>query len=134
MRNTMILNVVLIATFAGIPVTRVAGESGKNLSLQRVDNPPMQTIYRLPPEPAPDPDGFEVRPGFRVIASLDEFRKAIRQDNEKVRMKPGVYRAAKVAPPIPEKNQEHIISSTARAITSTCAVWSSRRRYPSRAS
>jgi hypothetical protein len=52
-----------------------------------------------PPIPAPTGD-FETRPGYRLISSLDEFRTAIQQSGQKIRMKPGVYRATKADPPV----------------------------------
>jgi len=67
--------------------------------LQYAENPPMVVNTRVPPEPAKATEKFEVRKGFRVIESLDEFRKAIKMSGQKVRMKPGIYRAKKADEP-----------------------------------
>ena len=85
-------------------------EGKQNPGLQRAENSPMRTISKSPPEPSPNPDDFEVRPGFRVIDSLEELRATIKNNGQKIRMKPGIYRAEKVDPPIPEKNQEHVFA------------------------
>jgi len=82
----------------------------KDTGLQFAENPPMRTVHRAAPQPEPNPENFEVRPGFRVIDSLDAFRRIVKQDDQKIRMKPGVYRAEKVDPPMPEKNQQHIFA------------------------
>lgn len=110
MKKIALLQFALTAILAVVPVARVAGQSEKNLSLQRADNPPMEAVHKFAPEPKPHPEDFEVRPGFRVIDSLDAFRKAIKQNDQQIRMKPGIYRAEKVDPPIPERNQQHIFA------------------------
>ncbi len=69
-----------------------------DLSMQREGNPPMVVLTRTPPEPEVHPDDFEVREGFKLIDSLDEFRTAIEQDHQKIRLKPGVYRVDTVDP------------------------------------
>ncbi len=77
-----------------------ADEGVKKPGLQRAENPPMQSITRTPPEPRTDADNFEVRPGFVVIDSLDQFRALSKMDHQRIRMKPGVYRAEKTDPPM----------------------------------
>mgnify|MGYP006272788675 CR=1 FL=1 len=72
----------------------------KDLGLQYAENPPMEIIARTPPEPEPATGAFEIREGFRLIESLDEFRQVIKKDNQQIRMKPGVYRAESVDPPM----------------------------------
>lgn len=67
---------------------------------QYLENPPMEVIAHEPPEPAPVTEDFEVRPGYVVIDSLDLFRKAIKLNGKKIRMKPGIYRAEKTDPPM----------------------------------
>ncbi len=67
-------------------------EPEKNLGLQLEANPPMQIIARTPPEPEIPTGDFEIRDGYELIESLDEFRKAIKKDGQKIRLKPGVYR------------------------------------------
>ena len=102
-----------------------SAEEEKNPGLQLAENPPMRVISRTPPAPAPITDEFEIRKGFRLIETLREFRAAIKQDNQKIRMQPGVYRAEKVDPPmmapiprtkpdgqgkLPKNQQEHIFA------------------------
>mgnify|MGYP006281346749 CR=1 FL=1 len=110
---------VLFVTFLLIsPAASLGAE--KDLGLQYAGNPPMRTISKTPPEPSPDPDDFEIRDGFTLIETLDEFRSAIKQDGQKIRMKPGIYRARKVDPPITfsmprsggKNRQEHIFAVT----------------------
>ncbi|MEP4077154.1 hypothetical protein [Haloferula sp.] len=68
--------------------------------LQYTENPPMVVNARRPP-PLPEPtEDFEIRRGYRLIKSLDEFRQAIKMNGQKIRMKPGVYRATKADPPV----------------------------------
>jgi hypothetical protein len=43
---------------------------------------------------------FEVREGFALIKTLDAFRAAIKKDSQKIRVKPGIYRAEKVDLPM----------------------------------
>jgi len=102
-----------------------SAQQKKNLGLQLAGNPPMRVISRTPPAPAAITDKFEIRKGFRLIETLDEFRSAIKKDNQKIRMRPGVYRAKKVDPPVlapimrakpgkdgklPTNNQQHIFA------------------------
>ncbi len=68
--------------------------------IQLTNNPPMRVISRPPPEPPPITESFPIREGFTLISTLDEFRAAINQDNQKIRMKPGIYRAEKISPPL----------------------------------
>ena len=89
-------------------VVSIAAE--KDLGLQLAENPPMEIIARTPPEPEPATDDFEVRPGYNVISSLDEFRAVIKKSGQKIRMKPGVYRAEKSDPPITFKAKNGVPS------------------------
>ena len=67
--------------------------------LQHLKNPPMVVQTRTPP-PLPKPtEDFDMKPGFRLITTLDEFRSAIKKDSQKIRLKPGIYRATKADPP-----------------------------------
>jgi len=85
----------------------------------------MQTISKTPPAPPPIADSFGIREGFTLIKTLDEFRAAIKKDGQRIRMKPGVYRAEKTDPPmmvpvrhaepgkdgkLPQNRQEHIFA------------------------
>lgn len=94
----------------------------KDEGLQLKENPAMEIITRTPP-PRPTPsEDFEIRKGYLLIDSLDQFREAMQKNNQKIRLKPGVYRAKKTAPttqlPLPRKTgigrdrkegtQEHI--------------------------
>lgn len=67
--------------------------------LQLMENPQMEVITR-PPNPRPlATEEFEIRKGYVLIDSLDELRIVMQKNNQKIRMKPGVYRATKIAPP-----------------------------------
>ncbi len=98
---------------------------GKDLGVQFAGNPPMAVISKTPPAPAGITGKFEIREGFTLIETLDEFRAVIKKDNQKIRMRPGVYRAEKVDPPmmagiprtkpdedgkLPKNKQEHIFA------------------------
>jgi hypothetical protein len=102
-----------------------AAEEKKDLGLQLAENPPMRVISKTPPAPAPMTDIFDVREGFTLIKTLDEFREAIKRDGQKIRMKPGIYRAETVDPPmmapipraqpnqdgnLPRNEQQHIFA------------------------
>ena len=95
--------------------TLVAGpfafaDQEKDPGLQHVENPPMQFITKTPPEPVVNPEDFEIREGFTLVESLDEFRAVIKQDGQKIRMKPGIYRAETCDPP--SDGQAHIFDVT----------------------
>jgi hypothetical protein len=98
MRHCFLVLTVLLASCRLAHV--VSGQAEKDLGAQLAENPPMRTISRTPPPPPPAADTFEVREGFTLITTLDEFRAAIKRDGQKIRMKPGVYRAEKVDPPM----------------------------------
>ena len=69
-------------------------------ALQYTENPPMVVITRIPPPlPVPSED-FEIRKGYRLITTMNEFRDAIRLSNQKIRMKPGIYRAKTMDAPL----------------------------------
>jgi len=100
-------------------------EEEKDLGVQLGENPPMQVISKTPPAPAAITETFEIREGFTLVRTLDEFRAAIKKDDQKIRMKPGIYRAEKVDPPmmasipraepdkngnLPKNNQQHIFA------------------------
>jgi hypothetical protein len=76
-----------------------------DLGLQLAENPPMRTIHRTPPPAPPPAKEFEVRDGFTLVDTLDGFRDAIREDGQKIRMKPGIYRATTCDPSIGEDQQ-----------------------------
>jgi|GEM_PF-1437735 len=90
---------VLLALAAGCG-TVSAAEPAKDIGLQLAENPPMRSIAEPPPPPPPPAAAFEIRPGFTLIDSLDAFRAAIKRDGQKIRMKPGVYRAVSADPPL----------------------------------
>ena len=98
----------------------------KDTGLQLAENPPMQAITTTPPPPVTD-GKYEERAGFKLITTLEEFRAAIRKDGQRIRMRPGVYRATSVDPPtlsplvheqpgkdgkITPRAQEHIFAVT----------------------
>lgn len=99
------------------PGSRSAGEAlsdeperSKNLGLQYPENPPMELITKTPPEPMVNPEDFEIRDGFTLVESLEDFRVVIKQDNQKIRMKPDIYRAETCDPP--SDGQAHIFAVT----------------------
>lgn len=69
----------------------------------------MEIVARTPPLPAIN-DDFEVKPGFRLTESLDEFRAAIKKSQQKVRIKPGIYRAKKADPSYSGSGHESAVS------------------------
>jgi len=100
-------------------------QNQKDLGVQLPENPPMETIFEQPPEPGPVEKNFEIREGFTLIETLDAFRAAIKKDGQKIRMKPGIYRADTVDEPViapilrakpdqngklPVNHQEHIFA------------------------
>lgn len=101
-RLSPVLGLVCVFSMLGLTGDLSAEELRdlQDAHLQHPENPPMQVVAE--PTPAlPETDGeFEVREGFQLIASLQEFREAIKQDNQKIRLKPGVYRAESVDPPV----------------------------------
>lgn len=78
-----------------------ADATQKNLGLQMVENLPMEVITREPPDPVIPEGDFEVREGFKVIASLEELRAAIKGSYQKIRLRPGIYRIT-----TPDKNEK----------------------------
>ena len=93
-------------------------ELDKNLGLQLEANPPMQVIARTPPEPDIPSDDFETRKGYRLISNLDDFRQAIKQDGQKIRLKPGVYRVE--TPDEPHEGKQHLL-----AVHGSCLLYTS---------
>ncbi len=85
---------------APVPAPEPEPEEKPLSGFQFLENPPMEVIAQEPPEPEPVTEEFDVRPGYIVIDSLELFRKAIKLDGKKIRMKPGVYRAEKTDPPM----------------------------------
>ena len=83
-------------------------EGGTNRGLQYAENPPMQFITKSPPEPVVTPADFQIREGFTLIETLEQFRAAIKRDNRNIRMKPGIYRSAKTDPPL--EGQAHVFA------------------------
>ena len=97
--NHFLLTFLILITLMD-PSPLLAQESEKNTGLQLSTNPPMEVIARTPPPVPVVSDQFEIRPGFTLIDSLDDFRLAIKKNSQKIRLKPGIYRATKVDPPI----------------------------------
>lgn len=98
------LDYVIILGFVSIGQVAVLAVDNrqvkKDTGLQLAQNPPMQVISKNPPLPAAITDKFEVRDGFTLVKTLDHFRAVIKKDNQKIRMKPGIYRIEKVDPPM----------------------------------
>ena len=93
-------HVLLALLLIGGLGSRTASAQEKDLGVQFSENPPMQVISKSPPVSAPIRETFEIREGFALIKTLDGFRAAIKKDNQKIRMKPSIYRAEKVDPPM----------------------------------
>ena len=91
---------------SSVPATRL--RRVKTQGLQYAENLPMAIISRIPPRPHPNAQDFQTREGFTLIESLDDFRRAIKQDNQKIRLRPGIYRAKETDPPM--EGQEHIFA------------------------
>lgn len=72
----------------------------KNEELQYGENPQMEVLTREPPSLPLPTKNFDIRKGYTLISTLDEFREVIKKSNQKIRMKPGIYRAKKVDPPV----------------------------------
>ncbi|MDQ8189065.1 hypothetical protein [Roseibacillus persicicus] len=97
-RSSQLILVVLL-TF-GLEGRGWSQDSRPDPGLQHPENPPMEVIVREAPPLPKIPKDFEIRPGYTLIDSLEQFRQAIKRDNQKIRVKPGVYRAKTVDPPI----------------------------------
>ncbi|MDF7825463.1 hypothetical protein P4B35_15660 [Pontiellaceae bacterium B12227] len=82
------------------PSVEIKPEEQPGFGFQYMENPLMEVIAHDPPPPDPVTEDFDVRPGYIVIDSLDQFRKAIKMSGKKIRMKPGIYRAEKTDPPM----------------------------------
>ncbi len=74
----------------GLVSSAASAEEKKDLGVQLAENPPMRVISKTPPAPAPITDTFEIRAGFTLIETLDEFRAAIKKDGQRIRMKPAI--------------------------------------------
>jgi len=69
-----------------------------DMGLQEKENPPMFVRTRpAPPPPTPTKD-FEIRSGYRLVSTLDEFLTTLTKSKQKIRVKPGIYRALKAQP------------------------------------
>lgn len=99
----------LLCLLSAFPLTILAQEA-LNPGLQLRENPPMQTFSRTPPPPPSVTEEYEVREGFTLLDTLDEFRLAIKQDAQKIRLKPGVYRATSADPPVGK--DQHLFAVT----------------------
>ena len=77
-----------------------SAERKKYLGIQHEENPPMKVIGAAPPDPKPAPENFPTRPGFKIIQSLEEFRKVMKADGQKIRLAPGIYTAKTIDKPV----------------------------------
>lgn len=94
-RNLLLFIISFLA-----PITAQAQDDTFDLGLQHRENPPMITLTRTPP-PLPEVTAkFDIKPGYHLIETLDEFRIAIKKDRQKIRLKPGIYRPIKADPPL----------------------------------
>lgn len=87
---------------AAVTLVNLVAASGQDLdpALQLAENPPMEIIMEsAPPLPEPTED-FEVRKGFTLVDNLDDFRAAIKENRQKIRLKPGHYVAKKLDEPL----------------------------------
>jgi len=98
---------LLVCALSGLFAVAVLASVEKDLGLQYADNPPMEVIFRTPPVPAIT-EAFEIREGFMRIDTLEAFRDAIKRDNQKIRVRPGLYRARTVDPSM--EGQEHLFA------------------------
>lgn len=98
---------LLFAFVVGLPFMTDAQETELQ-NLQLKSNPPMRAIFREPPLPPSSTVDFETREGFTLLRTLEQFIDAIKKDDQKIRMKPGVYRATSTDPPIDD--HQHIFS------------------------
>jgi hypothetical protein len=103
--NRPIAIAMLLAMELSSGVAATAQE--KDLRLQLTANPPMETVWAKPPDPV-IPNEVDLRPGFTWITSLDDFRAVIKADGQKIRLKPGIYRADKLDPPLTMKRR-HVV-------------------------
>ena len=94
----VIAMLALITSTIIVPIGSAEALGVKDTGLQLSDNPPMQVVTTNPPPPVTDiPIGLRV--GFTLISTLDDFRAAIKRDGQRIRLKPGIYRADSVDPP-----------------------------------
>ena len=97
--NRLCKTLVLVLATSGVSPVGAQDEVG-DAGLQLTANPPMLVNMRDPPPLPATPENFEIRTGYTLIKTLDEFREAIKKSNQKIRMKPGIYRATSVDPPV----------------------------------
>jgi len=88
LKNCIIICVFFLSFLCEVCIS-VAEGAVKDVGIQLADNPAMQFVARTPPASVSVSGDFEVRKGFTLIESLDEFRAAIKRDRQKIRMKPG---------------------------------------------
>ncbi|MHC4559430.1 MAG: hypothetical protein ACYS80_19220 [Planctomycetota bacterium] len=68
----------------GLDSKTTLAEEKKEHGVQFAENLPMQVFSKTPPIPAPITDTFKIRKGYTLIKMLDEFRAAIKKDNQKI--------------------------------------------------
>ena len=94
----VIATLALLSSTVVVQFSSAGAQNVKDTGLQLSQNPPMQVVTTTPPPPVTDVP-IDLRDGFTLISTLDEFRAAITKDGQKIRMRPGVYRADSVDPP-----------------------------------
>ena len=90
----------VLILFGASPLIVEAQSEAFDPGLQHLENPPMLIEARTPPPLPKVTEEFEIKSGFRLIETLDDFRAAIKKDRQKIRLKPGVYRALKPDSPV----------------------------------
>ncbi|MGJ8677749.1 MAG: hypothetical protein ACSHX0_09550 [Akkermansiaceae bacterium] len=98
--NTYLTALILISACHGDDLSMERIGQLQIGQLQYSENPPMQIITRDPPLPSKPTKEFEILKGYTLISTMKEFRAVIQKSNQKIRVKPGVYRAKTVDPPI----------------------------------
>ena len=86
----------LLTSISGL----IAQDDAFDPGLQEIKNPPMVVNTRQPPPLPEATEKFEIRQGYKLITTIEEFREAIKKDNQKIRMKPGIYRPKDADTPV----------------------------------
>ena len=78
----------------------ISAQRKKYTGIQHELNPPMR-VLGTPAPSANIPEGpFQTHAGFVIVDSLEKLRETLKKDNQKIRLKPGVYTAKTKEEPI----------------------------------
>ena len=78
----------------------ISAQRKKYTGIQHELNPPMR-VLGTPAPSANIPEGaFQTYTGFIIVDSLDKLCETLKKDNQKIRLKPGVYTAKTKEEPI----------------------------------